>query len=161
MKTLGIRFEDVKSGSLKAVPSPFEPTTEEARKVTEEMVDDAMKWFVGLVKTRRDISPDSIPGLTEGRIYSGRQAVDYALADQVGDELAARAWLVKERGVQPGLRVRQWKPVTEETGFLGLAAESIAAAFGFSGGKFAALFDEATAVLELDGLVSVWHPASN
>ena len=27
MKTLGIRFEDVKSGSLKAVPNPFEPTT--------------------------------------------------------------------------------------------------------------------------------------
>jgi len=161
MKTIGIQFEDVKSGSLKAVPSPFEPTTEEARKVTEEMVDDAMDWFVGLVKTRRKVIPDTIPGLTEGRIYSGRQAVEYLLADQVGDELAARAWLVKERGVQPGLRVRQWKPVTEETGFLGLAAESIAAALGFSGSKFAALLDETTAVLELDGLVSVWHPASN
>ncbi len=161
MKTIGIQFEDVKSGSLKAVPSPFEPTTEEARKVTEEMVDDAMKWFVDLVKTRREISPNTIPGLTEGRIYSGRQAVEYMLADQIGDELAARAWLAKERGVQPGLRVRQWKPAGEERGLLGLAAESIASAFGFSGGKFAALLEDATTVLELDGLVSVWHPAGN
>lgn len=161
MKTLGIQFEDVKSGSLKAVPSPFEPTTEEAREVTEEMVDEAMEWFVGLVKARRNITPDTIPGLTEGRIYSGRQAVDYKLVDQIGDELAARAWLSKERSIQPGLRVRQWKPRTEETGFLGLATQSIAAALGVSGSKFASLLDEATAVLELDGLVSVWHPASN
>ena len=161
MKTLGIQFEDVKSGSLKAVPSPFEPTTEEAREVTEEMVDEAMEWFVGLVKARRNITPDTIPGLTEGRIYSGRQAVAYKLVDQIGDELAARAWLSKERSIQPGLRVRQWKPPTEETGFLGLATQSIAAALGVSGSKFASLLDEATAVLELDGLVSVWHPASN
>lgn len=161
MKTLGIQFEDVKSGSLKAVPSPFEPTTEEAREVTEEMVDDAMEWFVGLVKARRNITPDAIPGLTEGRIYSGRQAVDYKLVDQIGDELAARAWLSKERGIQAGLRVRQWKPPTEETGFLGFATQSIAAALGLSGSKFAGLLDEATSVLELDGLVSVWHPASN
>ncbi|BAQ16019.1 signal peptide peptidase SppA [Methyloceanibacter caenitepidi] len=161
MKSLGIQFEDVKSGTLKAVPSPFEPTTEEARKVTEEMVDDAMEWFVGLVETRRKITPDTIPGLTEGRIYSGRQAVDYKLVDQIGDELAARAWLAKERGIQPGLRVRQWKPPAEETGFLGFATQSIAAIFGVSGSKFAGLLDEAGAVLELDGLVSVWHPASN
>jgi protease-4 len=161
MKTLGIQFEDVKSGSLKAVPSPFEPTSEEARAVTEEMVNDAMDWFVGLVKTRREIRPDTVPGLTEGRIYSGRQAVEYLLADQIGDERAARAWLVKERGVQTGLRVRQWKPATEDTGFLGLAADTVATAFGLSGSSVSAWLDEATAVLELDGLVSVWHPVSN
>jgi len=161
MKTIGIQFEDVKSGTLKAVPSPFEPTTEEARAVTEEMVDDAMTWFVGLVKTRREIDPSDIPGLTEGRIYSGRQAVQYKLADQIGDELAARNWLVKERGVQQGLRVRQWKPREEETGFLELVMSSMASAFGVSGSKVTALLDHAAAVLELDGLVSVWHPASH
>ncbi|MEM7192461.1 MAG: signal peptide peptidase SppA, partial [Pseudomonadota bacterium] len=161
MKTVGINFEDVKSGSLKAVPNPFEPTTEEARAVTEEMVDDAMEWFIGLVKTRRDISPAEVPGLTEGRIYSGRQAVEYKLADEIGDERSARDWLVKERGVQRGLRIRQWKPAKEETGFLGLVFDSMTSAFGASGSQIAALLDETSAVLALDGLVSVWHPASN
>ncbi|GFO80562.1 signal peptide peptidase SppA [Methyloceanibacter sp.] len=159
MKTLGIKFEDVKSGTLKAVPSPFEPTTEEARAVTEEMVDDAMKWFVGLVKERRDIEPGSIPGLTEGRIYSGRQAVGYKLADEIGDERAARAWLVKERGIPAGLRIRQWRPREDRNGILGLVFDSMASALGVSGGNVAALLDRAAASLELDGLVSVWHPA--
>lgn len=161
MKTLGIKFEDVKSGTLKAVPSPFEPTTEEARAVTEEMVDDAMKWFVGLVKERRDIEPSSIPGLTEGRIYSGRQAVAYKLVDEIGDERAARAWLVKERGVPSGLRIRQWRPREEQSGWFGLMFDSMASALGVSGSKVAALLEQATASLELDGLVSVWHPAGN
>lgn len=159
MKTLGIRFEDVKSGSLKAVPNPFEPTSEEARAVTEEMVDDAMKWFVGLVETRRDIEPSSVPGLTKGRIYSGRQAVGYKLADQIGDERAARAWLVKERGIPAGLRIRQWKPREDRNGLLDLVFDSMASALGFSGSKVAALLDRVTETLELDGLVSVWHPA--
>lgn len=161
MKTIGIQLEDVKSGSLKAVPSPFEPTTEEARAVTKEMVEDAMAWFVGLVKTRREIDPDDIPGLTEGRIYSGRQAVEYKLVDQIGDELDARTWLVTERGVQEGLRIRQWKPREDEEGFLGLMMNAVASAFGVSGSKVTALLDQAAAVLELDGLVSVWHPASH
>ena len=107
LKTLGIKVEEVKSGSLKAVPNPFEPTDEAARAVTEEMVEDAKVWFVGLVKTRREIEPDSVPGLTDGRIYSGRQAVEYKLVDQIGDERAARAWLAKERGVPKGLRIRR------------------------------------------------------
>jgi protease-4 len=161
MKTLGVKFEDVKSGSLKAVPSPFKRTTEEGRAVTEEMVNDAMKWFIGLVEIRREIDPGDVPGLTDGRIYSGRQAVQYKLADQIGDELAARNWLVKERGVQQGLRIRQWKPRAEEAGFLGLVMNSMASAFGVSGSKVTALLNQATAVLELDGLVSVWHPASH
>ena len=53
--TLGIKVEEVKSGDLKAVPSPFEPTDEKARALSEEMVQEAKVWFVGLVaKTPRD-----------------------------------------------------------------------------------------------------------
>ena len=77
-------MEEVKSGPLKAVPNPFEPIDERARAMTAEMVDDAMAWFLGLVSERRDIEPSSVPGLTDGRIYSGRQAVKLKLVDQIG-----------------------------------------------------------------------------
>src|SRR3990170_1400052 len=110
LHTLGIKIEEVKSGPLKAVPSPFEPIDERAREVTEEMVQDAKGWFVGLVGKRRDIEPSSVPGLTDGRIYSGRQAVELKLADEIGDEKTAMTWLTKERKVSPGLKVLDWKP---------------------------------------------------
>lgn len=161
LKTLGIEVEDVKSGPLKAVPNPFEPTDERGRAVTAEMVEDAMGWFVDLVETRRKIEPDAVPGLTEGRIYSGRQAVEYKLVDQIGDERAALSWLAEERNVPTGLRIRQWKPREEGTGLLRVFLDTAAAALGVSGTQIAAILDRASATLNLDGLVSVWHPASN
>ena len=161
MNTLGIQVEEVKSGPLKAVPSPFEPTDERARAMTAEMVEDAKVWFVDLVSERRGIEPQSVPGLTEGRIYSGRQAVKLKLVDQIGDERAAMSWLSKERNVPSSLKIIEWKPRAESSGWLGLLFESMAGKFGISVSGIAALLGQTSATLELDGLVSVWHPASN
>ena len=161
LKSIGIEVEEVKSGPLKAVPSPFEPTDERAREMTAQMVEDAKVWFVDLVEKRRKISPQSVPGLTEGRIYSGRQALDLKLVDQIGGERAALRWLSKERGVPSGLRVVQWKPKEESSGFFGLLFDSAGAMLGLPGDRIASILDRASASLNLDGLVSVWHPASN
>ena len=161
LDTIGIKVEEVKSGPLKAVPSPFEPTDERTREMTQEMVDDAKVWFFGLVEERRKIETNAVPGLTEGRIYSGRQAVKLKLVDQIGDERAALRWLSKERDVPVGLKVVEWKPTAESTGLFGWLFESTAAMLGISGSRIVALLGQASATLELDGLVSVWHPASN
>lgn len=161
LKTLGIKMDQVKSGELKAVPSPFEPADEQARELTREMVDDAKRWFFGLVGERRKVTPEAVPGLTSGRIYSGRQAVELKLADQIGDERAAVSWLEKERKLTPGLKVVEWKPETESTGLFSWLFQSLASAIGLSAEMVAGLFDQVSATLKLDGLVSVWHPARN
>ena len=49
-------------------------------------MQEAKVWFVDLVAKRRKIEPASVPGLTDGRIYSGRQAVEFKLVDEIGDE---------------------------------------------------------------------------
>jgi protease-4 len=161
LQTLGIKVEEVKSGPLKAVPSPFEPTDQRARELTEEMVQEAKLWFVGLVSERRDIVADSVPGLTDGRIYSGRQAVELKLADEIGDEKAAMTWLTKERKIQPGLKIVDWKPKTESAGLSSWLFQSLAASIGLSAERIAGLAGQISATLKLDGLVSVWHPTSN
>jgi len=161
LHTLGIKVEEVKSGPLKAVPSPFEPIDEKGRALTEAMVQESKAWFVDLVGKRRDIEPSSVPGLTDGRIYSGRQAVDLKLADEIGDEKAAMSWLTKERDVTSGLKIVDWKPATESTGLFGWLFQSLAASIGLSAEKISGLASQISATLKLDGLVSVWHPASN
>jgi protease-4 len=161
LETLGIDVQEVKSGPLKAVPSPFEPTNEKTREMTAEMVEDAKVWFVGLVGERRKIKPQEVPGLTDGRIYSGRQAVKLNLADQIGDERAAMRWLSKERNVPTGLRVVDWKPKPESSGLYGWLLDSMAAIFGIYDSKIATLLSQTSVALKLDGLVSVWHPGSN
>ncbi|HSD93594.1 MAG TPA: signal peptide peptidase SppA [Methyloceanibacter sp.] len=161
LHTLGIKVEEVKSGPLKAVPSPFQPTDEQARQVTEQMVQDAKVWFVDLVGKRRDLQPNSVPGLTDGRIYSGRQAVELKLADEIGDERAALAWLVKQRNVPAGLKVVDWKPAEESSGLFGWLTQSLAASLGISVEKIGSIAGQISDTLQLDGLVSVWHPAAN
>jgi protease IV len=160
LHTLGIKVEEVRSGPLKAVPNPFEPTDEKARQLTEEMVQEAKVWFVDLVGKRRNLQPDSVPGLTDGRIYSGRQAVDLKLVDQIGDEKSAVSWLEKERDVPKGLKVVEWKPKTEETGLFGWLFQSLAASLGLPAEKIVGLIGNVAATLKLDGLISLWHPAS-
>ena len=118
MRTLGVKVEEIKSGPLKAVPNPFQPADEKARALGEEMVQEAKVWFVDLVAKRRKIEPAIVPGLTDGRIYSGRQAVELKLVDEIGDEKDAKRWLQKERAVTPGLSVVEWKPKTESGGAL-------------------------------------------
>ena len=160
LHTLGVKVEEEKSGPLKAVPSPFEPTDEKARALAQEMVQESKDWFVDLVAKRRSIEPGSIPGLTDGRIYSGRQAVQLKLVDEIGDEKAAMSWLRKERKVSSDLKIVDWKPETESSGLFGWLFQSLAASIGISAEQILGLAGQISATLKLDGLVSVWHPAS-
>ncbi len=107
---LGVKFNEVKSGELKAAPNPFEPATEGARKVMQETIDDGFRWFISLVEDRRGITASSVDGLISGRIYSGRQALDNKLVDEIGGEAEAVRWLEEKRGVTKDLKVVNWKP---------------------------------------------------
>lgn len=161
---LGVKINEVKSGVLKAAPSPFEPMTEESKKVIEAMIGDGFKWFIGLVESRRGIKADGIPGLVEGRIFSGREALDVKLVDQIGGEAEAVAWLKDVKKVSKDAKVVDWKPEAAASsgyGLFGGAADGVAYLFGNRAGELAraVLRGRETSGLALDGLLSVWHPS--
>ncbi|MEM8743796.1 MAG: signal peptide peptidase SppA [Pseudomonadota bacterium] len=160
LKKLGIQMEEVRSGPLKAVPSPFRPLNEEGRELTREMVDESKKWFVGLVAKRRDLDPESVPGLTAGRIYSGREALKLKLIDQIGGEDDAIAWLEKNRDIPKKLRVIDWKPgETRSLGWFRSAIKHVASWAGLPVAVVDSVLGPGSALerVRLDGLVSVWH----
>ncbi len=63
---LGVKFNEVKSGDLKAAPNPFEPATAGARQVMQDTIDDGFRWFLSLVEERRGITASSVDGLGPG-----------------------------------------------------------------------------------------------
>lgn len=158
---LGVKVNEVKSGDLKASPSPFEPLDEAGRKVTEAMVDDGFRWFLSLVETRRGIKASDVPGLERGRIFSGREALATNLVDQIGGEAEAVRWLVDKRKVTPDLKVVDWKPEVATTWGTPLGLGQVALSLIGEGGARFAKFVTQDGVLGLDGLVSVWHPSEN
>jgi protease IV len=162
MNKLGVRIEEIRSGPLKAVPSPFTPTDEAGRHLAEEMVNDSRDWFVGLVTERRPATTSALDQIKTGRIYTGRQALQIGLIDAIGDEEQARDWMAG-RGVAKDLSMIEWKPKDDSTfsifrSISGSAAEALAS-FVSQFHRF--VIEAAGGVNYLDGLVSVWHPQNN
>lgn len=111
LKKLGIEVNQIKSAPLKAEPSLTSPLTPEALKAQQELIDDAFDWFKKLVSKRRGITGEALARVSDGRAFTGRQALQLKLIDRIGSERDALDWLRKERKVASGLAVRQvrWK----------------------------------------------------
>jgi len=164
LKTVGVKVEEVKSSPLKAAPNGFEPTSPEARAALDSLVKDSYAWFRGLVKERRGMDDALLEKVADGRVFTGRQAVDLKLIDQLGDEKAAVAWLVAQKGIKADLPVRDYKlaPRFGDLTFLRTAAAITFDALGLSA---VARQIEQTGVaqaadrLGLEGMLALWHPA--
>jgi protease-4 len=145
LEKLGIAAEAIKSGILKATPSPFEPLSDESRAATQAVVDDIHSWFVGLVEERRELERAVAEGLSDGRVYTGRQALEVRLIDALGDEREARDWLASAHDISNDL------PVLDVE--FGEKADMIEKFISGLAGK--TFLSER---LTLDGLISLWHP---
>jgi protease-4 len=155
LSTLGIKMEEIKSGDLKAEPSPFKPLSEKAREVSQAMVQDSFAWFTGLVADRRKLPVDRVKALSDGRVYTGRQAVAEKLIDELGGEDKAVDWIKREKNLDSGIEVIDWTPKSHsELGGLGFRiAAGVLGALGLDD------IVSSARVQKLDGLVSVWHPS--
>jgi protease-4 len=102
--------------------------------------------------------------VADGRVFTGRQAVDLKLIDQLGDEKTAVTWLVENKGVPKDLPVRDFKltPRFGDLTFLKTAASITLDALGLGG---IARQIEHTGVtqavdrMSLDGMLALWLPA--
>jgi protease IV len=166
MKTVGVKVEEIKSSPLKAAPNPFEPASPEARAAVEAVVMDSYDWFRGLVRDNRKLDGADLTRVTDGRVFTGRQAIDLKLIDELGDEKQALAWLAKEKGVDPKTRVRNYDLERRfgDLPFLHVAAAMVFDAVGL--GAWARRVEawgtmRAIERLNLDGLLALWHPSTN
>jgi protease-4 len=166
LKTVGVKVEEVKSSPLKAAPNGFEPTSPEAREALDSLVKDSYAWFKGLVKDRRGMDDAQLEKISDGRVFTGRQAVDLKLVDELGDEKAAVAWLVAQKNVQKDLPVRDYQlaPRFGDLTFLRAAASITLDALGLSGiARQVEQMGMTQAVnrLGLDGMLALWQPAGS
>ncbi len=83
---IGIETQAITSGPNKAAGSPFEQMTPEQLAIFQQMVDDFYRRFKGIVREARPgIPADQFDTVTDGRIFTGDQAVKLKLVDRTGD----------------------------------------------------------------------------
>jgi protease-4 len=151
LDTLGIKMEEIKSGELKAEPSPYKPVSDKARQASNVLVQDSFAWFTGLVAERRKLPIEQVRLLADGRVFTGRQAVTAKLTDDVGGEEKAVAWLETEKKIDKGMGIVDWKvPFTANPAGFGFAVtDEVLRALGLG---------SSVARTKLDGLLVLWHP---
>jgi protease-4 len=165
LSKVGVKVEEIKSSPLKAAPNGLEPTTPEARAAIEALVVDSYAWFKGMVQDRRKLEGEALDRVADGRVFTGRQAVELKLADEIGREQEAIDWLAKTNNIDPKTPVRDWRlhPRFSELSFLHLGVAKILDIAGLeslardleTSGVF-----QAAEKLNLDGMLALWHPSA-
>ncbi len=145
---VGIKPITIKSGPNKASPNPMEKLTEEQEVVLQGVIKDFFNWFVGIVAERRNLPLETVETLADGRIYTGRQALDVKLIDQIGGEDEAVDWLEKNKKVAHSLEIKDVKVEKEPSSLFEQLTQ-------LANGKIGARL-----LQKLDGLESIWQPNS-
>lgn len=82
---IGVDTETFKSGPYKDMGSSSRSTTPEERAIFQSMIDDIYSQFVEHVAQGRHKDVAEVRKMADGRVYTGRQAKELGLVDQLGD----------------------------------------------------------------------------
>lgn len=113
---IGLDVTVIKAGKYKDVGSPFREMTKEERAYLSDLLDDTYSQFVQAVVEGRNLPEDDVRRIAEGRIYSGRQALDIGLVDRLGSYRDALLLAGEMAGIDGEPRVvkkRRRRPLIE------------------------------------------------
>ncbi len=85
MDKLGVERRLMTAGENKGFLDPFSPQTEKQRAYAQAMLDQIHKQFIETVKAGRGKRLKETPELFSGLFWSGQQAIELGLADQLGN----------------------------------------------------------------------------
>ena len=85
LKKIGFRMEVVKSGVYKDVGNPAREMTAEERAYLQAMIDNVHQQFIRDVARGRRMQVEQVQEVADGRIFTGEQAKELGLVDELGN----------------------------------------------------------------------------
>ena len=85
MKKVGVESVVIKSGKYKDMGSIFRTMTKEERDLLQGVMDDVHDQFIEAVAVGRDIEKEQLIPIADGRVFTGRQAKELGLVDEIGN----------------------------------------------------------------------------
>lgn len=84
LNKVGVEMEVVKSGQFKDTLTFFRGITAEERNMLQELINDSYEQFVEAVAKGRKLEPEKVRAFADGRVMTGRQALQHGLIDELG-----------------------------------------------------------------------------
>jgi protease-4 len=85
LATLGIKFQTLSSGPLKGAGHSDRALNQAEVEMFEVLIGDIHRQFVEDVASARSLDKDAVLALADGRIFTGRQALENKLIDELGN----------------------------------------------------------------------------
>lgn len=100
LKWAGVEINTLTAGKMKASGTPFRPMTEEERAYFMGVLADTHQQFIDAVVAGRKLKEEDVKPYADGRVFTGRQAKEYKLIDELGSIDAAVAEAGKLAGIK-------------------------------------------------------------
>ncbi|MFZ5552073.1 MAG: signal peptide peptidase SppA [Bacteroidota bacterium] len=81
---LGITYDRVKTNPYSDLGSVSRPMSEFEFKIIQKGVDDIYSGFINKVATGRGLTPEQVDSIGQGRVWSGMDALNIGLVDELG-----------------------------------------------------------------------------
>lgn len=108
-KKIGVYGTKIKSGEYKDILSNERPMTKSERDILQKMVNEMYDQFVNVVSEGRKMPAEKVRTLADGRVYTGRQAKELGLVDEIGNYYDALDATGKLIGVEGTPEVKEYK----------------------------------------------------
>ncbi|HLT94049.1 MAG TPA: signal peptide peptidase SppA [Membranihabitans sp.] len=82
---LGINMDTVQTNQYSAAFTPFFPSSPGERQILQGEVDQIYETFLERVAEARNMSRDQVNEVAQGRVWTGKQAIEKGLVDEMGD----------------------------------------------------------------------------
>jgi protease-4 len=105
----GVQFVVVTSGPRKDFGSPYREMTEEERAYWQTTVDEIYQSFVEIVAEGRHMPVEDVQLLADGGVFTGPQALEHKLVDQLGYEEEAIAKAAELGGITGEPRIIEYE----------------------------------------------------
>jgi protease-4 len=84
MRKIGIKNDVIKSGLHKDIGSMYRDISPEDRQLLQGLLDDVHEQFIKAVAEGRKMNYEKVKQLADGRIFTGKQAKENGLVDELG-----------------------------------------------------------------------------
>jgi protease IV len=109
---VGVETITIKSGEFKDMGSDSRDPSQEEIRILQDMVDDIFEQFISVIAEGRDMDPQVVRRLADGRVYTGRQALELGLVDEIGNFYTAIERAAELAGIDGRYSVEEYRTVS-------------------------------------------------
>jgi protease-4 len=92
----------INTGKYKDSGAEYRPMRDDERQVFQTLVNDVLEQFIEAVAAGRNMKVEDVRAVADGRVFTGRQAIELGLADEIGTREDAFKLAAKLAGLEEG-----------------------------------------------------------